>query len=85
MRKAAQRKLLMANGATVQQLEDPALQMLSPTPSQAVRHHRRLRLTQRHVWVRKYVPAKSRRLLTSALPTIAKKDLGKDSNEGMAG
>jgi hypothetical protein len=28
MRKAVQRKLLMANGATVQQLEDPALQML---------------------------------------------------------
>ncbi len=50
MLKAAQRKLLMANGATAQQLDDLALQMLlkvllSPTPSQAGRcHHRRLAL-----------------------------------------
>jgi hypothetical protein len=42
MRKAAHRKLLMANGATVQQLEHSALLLLlkvllSPTPSQAGR------------------------------------------------
>jgi hypothetical protein len=48
MQKATQRKLLMANGATAQQLEDSALLLLlkvllSPTPSQAGRrHHLRL-------------------------------------------